>query len=305
MTTIEREYQYQVGRAGLVACVIFFSALAFAMLLQTLTNDTRDMIFHGGVAGGSALIVAISVALLSVRQRIALTSTALLVPQSPRSQKEIEIPYKEICNLSMFERRGQMLLHVACADLNCTIESSLLPSKESFHEVSELLVLKVRAAQEAGLARFSPALPSTSTAVTIHPDDMKESAPIELDDRLRRRLTTDAMIVCPRCSSGDLHTTSRSLLDGRCCFRCDCCRLELAPLRGRIALWFLLTLGISLTLAGIALVLNVVSVEGSWNAAMPLLIFVTMVPAGAGFFVIYLVRELLRPTPVRSRDHFG
>jgi hypothetical protein len=117
-------------------------------------------------------------------------------------------------------------------------------------------------------------------------------------------------LLCPRCSSSDLVPTGRSVLDGKRTYRCNTCQLDMAPMRSRIALWLVLIFGLVMTLAGVVFVLVLAylvlqPVEPD-HAQEPRTIRVPILlatwPVAAGLAVFICIRELRRPTPVRSLE---
>lgn len=163
MVSVEREYEYQPKWTAIVLGGGFF-VLCAAVLGAKAANNDRGVIINriielepGGATTFYWVLTALSggfVALaaflayhrLTSRQRIAFGPTALTVPASRWSRAEKEIAYCDIQGLSEGTVNGYWYLYVTHSGGKHTIAAAMLPSKEVFVEVCELLTARVREA---------------------------------------------------------------------------------------------------------------------------------------------------------------
>ncbi|MBC7796864.1 MAG: hypothetical protein H7Z37_08330 [Pyrinomonadaceae bacterium] len=159
MTNIEREYEYKPKLWVLFLAGGFF-ALGIPISIYA-ASENRGLIINGIItlspyqAGifwliiGAACAVFVLLAVLTVatrfvfKQRIALSSTALIMPKSRFSGVEKLIEYKDINSLSVSTIQGQTFLYVLHSSGKDTIAASMMPSRATFDDLCEALAKKI------------------------------------------------------------------------------------------------------------------------------------------------------------------
>jgi hypothetical protein len=156
MSGVEREYEYKPSWAAILLGGGFFALCAAFFVVRAGGND-RGLIINGVIRlspegatifywvlfGLSAAFVAAAALLvlhrLNLRQRIAFTPDAVLLPKSRWSSEERRVAYSAITGLSRSEVYGQRFLRVSYDGGAVEIAASMLPSREVFEEVTALL----------------------------------------------------------------------------------------------------------------------------------------------------------------------
>lgn len=80
---------------------------------------------------------------LKFRQRIALTSTGIILPASRWSAQEKFIEYQNISNLLLTKVNHQKFLEVLHSEGKSIINASMMPSRKAFEEISNALSKKI------------------------------------------------------------------------------------------------------------------------------------------------------------------
>jgi hypothetical protein len=165
MSTIEQEYAYKPRWTVILLGALGFGACAVVLGIKAHTNDRGVRLFRlielpeqGAtvlywvlcvLAGGFVLAAALgSVRRMTRPQRIAFTATAILVPKSPWSSEEVAVNYATITRLSLTPGSGQRVLKVTHAHGQFTIAATLLPTRQAFEEVHELLEERTQQARQ-------------------------------------------------------------------------------------------------------------------------------------------------------------
>ena len=168
MSAIEREYPYRSKWTLILGCVVFF-ALGAVVLAFKASHNQRGLLLEGaielgpegatrfywGLAAAGVAFVLLGIFLayqrLRYRQRIALSATALIVPQSNFSHEELEIRYEDISKLVQQSINGQHFLKIERkSGKKYSVLASKLPSKGDFSDLVYLLRQKWEAAQRTG-----------------------------------------------------------------------------------------------------------------------------------------------------------
>ena len=154
---IEREYPYRAPRTLVTLIPLFFGLLCGGSIWMALTNERGILCFNLFfidpllarilmwllTALFGALFVGVLpfvVNALTQRQRIAFTSTALLVPKHFLSSADRVIPYRDIVELTLHtDPQGTRSWIIRQRQGKFVIVDSWLPSNEAFEEVSALL----------------------------------------------------------------------------------------------------------------------------------------------------------------------
>jgi hypothetical protein len=164
MSGDDREYDYKPKWTLIVCCAIFFGLGAVVLGSKAANNDRgliinhvielgpdNAMIFYWTLTACGIGFVAIAALLayhrLAYQQRLAFGPAALIVPVSRWSRAEKEIAYRDIRELSRVTVNGQRFLYVMHLGGKHTIAASMLPSREAFEEICELLAARVRESQ--------------------------------------------------------------------------------------------------------------------------------------------------------------
>src|SRR6266581_421134 len=152
----EREYPYRPRWVVIILSGLFFAACGVVIGIEASGND-RGLVINGVIELGpdaatkfywvlcacSVAFVVLSMFLayhrIAFRQRLAFGPTSLIVPASRWSHAETEIPYRDIERLSAARISGQRLLYIQHPGGKYTIGGSMLPSKDAFDEVRQLL----------------------------------------------------------------------------------------------------------------------------------------------------------------------
>lgn len=159
---ITHEYSYHPNRLGMIAAIIFFGGCT-AVLVNTARTNYRGLIINRMIElvpetatnlywalalfSLGLTLTAVYVTLLGIcfRRRIALTASAIIMPKSYWSSKEVTIEFSSITSLAVPKvktARGKPLLFLilTTSETKQTIYGSWLPSKEDFVELVDSLV---------------------------------------------------------------------------------------------------------------------------------------------------------------------
>jgi hypothetical protein len=169
MDAPEREYAYRPKWTTVIFITLFFTLAASVLAAKASRNqvglDFKGLfeleaegatVFYWGLCSLSLVFVAVGAILtyhrLSLRQRIALGPTSLIVPASRWSGDEVEIAYGHIRTLSLEKAGRQRYLFVHHPGGIHAIVEWLLPSRAAFDEICHLLVdeLEANRAQRLG-----------------------------------------------------------------------------------------------------------------------------------------------------------
>jgi hypothetical protein len=114
--------------------------------------------------------------------------------------------------------------------------------------------------------------------------------------------TAELGLRCPKCGSRFVSRRGNpSILDGKTGYQCNNCRLQMAPLRSRVALWSLLGIAVLLSVATLALfALLFVSVggleKGIQRIHLTLLVWFLFCVSS----VVAAIIELRKPVPIKD-----
>lgn len=158
MMNIEREYEYK-PKLWIMFLAGGFFALGIPIAIYA-ASENRGLNINGiitlspyqasifwaviGTACAIFVLLAASQMVLSftMKQRIALSSTALIVPKSRLSSAEKFIEYKDIRSLSVATIQSQTLLYIIHSGGKSTIAASMMPSRATFDDLCEALARK-------------------------------------------------------------------------------------------------------------------------------------------------------------------
>ena len=158
---IEHEYEYKPSWLIILLCGGMFGLAAGFFGVRANSNDRRLIInrvielsengatiFYWVFCFLSLCFVAITIALivhrLKFRQRVAFTQTGIIVPVSRWSAGENLIEYKNISALSESRVSGQTFLYLFHSGGKYIINRSMLPSKQIYREIIELLEQRIK-----------------------------------------------------------------------------------------------------------------------------------------------------------------
>lgn len=159
MMNIEREYEYKPKWTSIFLGIGFFGAGAAVCVFAA--NDNRGLIINRAIhlsadqakifwwviCGICLCFVLLAGAMifqrLRLKQRIKLSSSALIIPKSRWSEGEQVIEYNRITGLSNVKEHGQNFLHVFHPDGKSSVWASMMPSKADYNDLCELLTKKV------------------------------------------------------------------------------------------------------------------------------------------------------------------
>ncbi len=157
---IEHEYEYKPKLTTVLLGIGFFGLCAVISVIAAYDNHELMIngIIHLSVYQASvfwwiicsiSLCFVLAASLMIVqrfkfKQRIALTSSSLIVPKSRWSESEDIIDYRAIKSLSSEKIQGQRLLHVFHSEGKYTIAASMLSSKAVYDNLCDLLVEKTQ-----------------------------------------------------------------------------------------------------------------------------------------------------------------
>jgi hypothetical protein len=154
-------YEFKCRRKwpGLLGATLFFAALAVFLGIDARgqiragngLRAWRSAILCAGAAACAVLGVALLPRALTLKQRVALTQTSLLLPISRWSATEQEIRYDDIQELAPRSVGGYRQLHVSHVGGSAVIEAVWFSVPATFDQICELLA--------ASCARFLPPAP--------------------------------------------------------------------------------------------------------------------------------------------------
>ncbi len=156
MKIIEREYEYKpgwfiilIGGGMFGLAVVFFAREALNNDRGLIINHIIELsengatIFYWVFCFLSFCFVAATLAMIyhrwRFRQRVALTADGIILPAGRFSAGEKFIEYKNISGLSETSINGQDFLNILHANGKDVITRSMLPSKQVYREIIELL----------------------------------------------------------------------------------------------------------------------------------------------------------------------
>jgi hypothetical protein len=152
MSEIEHEYEYRPRWWDLLLIVAFFGAgVALGGYKAVRPEPERIRVVSAVMCALGALYLvwfgALAVAMLAIRHRVALTSTALLLPKSWWSRDEEAIDYQAIRAVSAQPPARPLRLYVKHTGGQRCIAAGLMSSRAAFAELHELLTARVAAVQ--------------------------------------------------------------------------------------------------------------------------------------------------------------
>ncbi|MBM3343553.1 MAG: hypothetical protein FJY56_15800 [Betaproteobacteria bacterium] len=157
--TIEHQYPNKPGWLTIIAVGVGFAACA-AILARAAQTNTRGIslfriitldvgtatVFLWVLAALAASFVVIALALVwhrfAFRQRIAITSSGIILPEGRWSRAERFIPYAATHDLETVQTQGQRFLYVYHDGGKHIITAAMLPSKAVFEVVCALIAEK-------------------------------------------------------------------------------------------------------------------------------------------------------------------
>ncbi len=163
--TSDREYQYKPPWTTILLCVLFFGACAIGGAFAARSN--RGLLIEGIIPlspQGAAIFwwimtaLSLGFVLFAIRmavhrvihtQRIVLTPTEIVVPESRWSFSELPIPYSAITAVWETKNRQQRFLKIAHREGVSTIIATFLPKPTDFDDMRCLLVRRVEASKSS------------------------------------------------------------------------------------------------------------------------------------------------------------
>jgi hypothetical protein len=162
---IECEFVYRPRWFWIIIGVLLFGAGTIIFCHKALTND-RGLIINGIIelpitgatifywvmcVASAAFVFAANFLVLhrlAFSQRITFTSETIVVPRSRWSSEEIAVEYGAITGIEATEVSGEKFLRVTHSEGKFTIVASMLPTRQAYDEVYQLLLEHVRRAGE-------------------------------------------------------------------------------------------------------------------------------------------------------------
>jgi hypothetical protein len=158
---IEKVYKYQLKRKGVAWVTILVGAMAIALAYFASTNNRGIRFVRSGstLSTGEAsiflwmlsaamvavvlLCVSMLVASYRIQQRIAFTSTEVIVPRSFWSSREKHIAYADIQGIIIRSENYQRWAVIKHSGGKNNISEAMLVNAQVFDEVANLLVHKM------------------------------------------------------------------------------------------------------------------------------------------------------------------
>src|SRR5258708_35502731 len=153
---MERQFDYRPKWTVIILCALFFGACALVLGAKANGND-RGLIINGIIAlspGGATIffwvLTALSIAFVVIagflaivrvtfHQRIAFTDKCLMIPRSRWSRQQVTVPFGDVLELSQSEVSGQRFLKIVYQGGKFTLTASMLPKKEDFDEICQVV----------------------------------------------------------------------------------------------------------------------------------------------------------------------
>lgn len=164
MSVIEREYLYRPRWWSLLFGIVLFSLSGITLAHLALTDNrkliidyfielspTGAAIFYWVLSGLSFVLVIFSATFGLHRvlhpRTITLTADWISAPKRGAYGKDVIVKYGTIQDLSIITFKRQQYLQLTHPDGKLSVMASLLPSREAFGEICELVAERVRDAQ--------------------------------------------------------------------------------------------------------------------------------------------------------------
>lgn len=158
-----REYPYRLRRKLLGAFA--FVSLALAVLCGVIASDNDRGLIIGRVISLSpegatvfywasatvsliAFVAMVGVAICSsvLHQRIVVSETGIIIPESRWSSEEVTVPFLDILDVETVELPGRSVLAITHTRGTFELSAWMLPNESSFREISEAVDKGVDAA---------------------------------------------------------------------------------------------------------------------------------------------------------------
>jgi len=81
---------------------------------------------------------------LTSKNEIILTETGFIIPKRPTGNKTISVNYSDITHLTPISVHGQNMLKIEYGNGSLVIQQSILPSKQAYNEVIEIITTKTQ-----------------------------------------------------------------------------------------------------------------------------------------------------------------
>jgi hypothetical protein len=162
---IEREYEYRLKAGRVQTRALLYGAGALFMAYMAVTNDrglelfviplsrTNATIAYWVFAALAALFAVIDMVNVErrerLRQRIALTTDALVVPRSPWTEEEERIPYDSILGIKPFNGPDSVVV-IRHKGGEFTLKLDMLPDERAYAEIVQNLASLVAVAKGQG-----------------------------------------------------------------------------------------------------------------------------------------------------------